>query len=206
MKQKYKTLNIFSIGNFPLYKCIDSLCKSAMLSLRSAWVSTSQGSHALLKVLEKHWIVKSVFKTLEFGRSIHKALTKYGNSKRKRNHEVSVLNRLWSHRLVEICKQQNYYSNSKFIGHVRETGLYDYAHENVEKTLPYKHIVQLSIDGPNFNWKFSQQVWKNERNELLGRSVKVGSCGFHKLHNVFKDGQCSLDCRLLYFWSFIPIE
>jgi len=43
------------------------------------------------------------------------------------------------------------------------------ARENVEDTLGYKNIAQLSIDGLNVSWKFSNKFAKttnlNERNE-----------------------------------------
>jgi len=42
-----------------------------------------QGSHTVLKVLKKYWIVKSVsrpWKSTEFGKNVHEVLRKYGNS------------------------------------------------------------------------------------------------------------------------------
>lgn len=53
--------------------------------------------------------------------------------------------------------------------------------------LQHKKILQLSMDGPNVNWKFFE-LFKNEFNPGDAQLLETGSCSLHILNGAFKDG------------------
>ena len=74
------------------------------------------------------------------------------------------------------------------MGHARQTDIQDCTHEYIEDTLGYKNVAQLSIDGPDVNWKFSNKFEKTKETSCKTDLVNVGSCSFKKLLNVFEEG------------------
>lgn len=55
--------------------------------------------------------------------------------------------------------------------------------------LDLKHLISISMDGPNVNFKFLNNL-QQEHGELHGgrQLISVGSCGLHTVHNSFKTG------------------
>jgi len=55
--------------------------------------------------------------------------------------------------------------------------------------LDLKHLISISMDGPNVNLKFLNNL-QQEHGELhRGRQlISAGSCGLHTVHNSFKTG------------------
>ena len=57
--------------------------------------------------------------------------------------------------------------------------------------LDQSHMQQISMDGPNVNWKFfklfQEKMEENHNKQLLN----VGSCGLHIVHDAFKKGSVS---------------
>jgi hypothetical protein len=55
--------------------------------------------------------------------------------------------------------------------------------------LDLRHLVSISMDGPNVNWKFFSML-QQEHSDTFGGAqlIVVGSCGLHTLHNSFKSG------------------
>lgn len=51
-------------------------------------------------------------------------------------------------------------------------------------------ILQVSMDGPNVNWRFYNLLQQeiNETGEDVPTLVNIGSCGLHVVHNAFKKG------------------
>ena len=49
-------------------------------------------------------------------------------------------------------------------------------------------ILQISIDGPNVNWKFFEKFQGELKREFNVMLLNVGSCGLHVVHGAFKDG------------------
>jgi len=137
---------------------------------------------------------------IEFGQSIYKVLKKYGNSKRKRNHEVSEHNHFSLDWLVKMYKQQHCYFDSKFMGYARAIDMYDCAHENIEGKLEFKNIVNCQWIVLISTRTFSPSLKKLKNCILKQKLINVGSCSFHKL--CFKGGKCSLDCSFYFKISF----
>ena len=49
-------------------------------------------------------------------------------------------------------------------------------------------MIQVSMDGPNVNWKFYDLLTEKLTHEHQTKLVNVGSCGLHTVHNSFKAG------------------
>lgn len=58
----------------------------------------------------------------------------------------------------------------------------------VESGLPVTSIIQVSMDGPNVNWKFFGKLKKKIDNDYGTSLINIGSCGLHIVHNIFKRG------------------
>ena len=49
-------------------------------------------------------------------------------------------------------------------------------------------MVQLSMDGPNVNWKFYDLMQKQIEKDTNSSMLNIGSCGLHIVHDAFKHG------------------
>ena len=59
----------------------------------------------------------------------------------------------------------------------------------LESALPIREIIQISMDGPNVNWKFYKLVREKLSEEFDDtKLINIGSCGLHIIHNSFKSG------------------
>ena len=59
----------------------------------------------------------------------------------------------------------------------------------LESGLPIREIIQISMDGPNVNWKFYNLVKEKLSEEFDDtKLINIGSCGLHIIHNSFKSG------------------
>ncbi|CAH0562856.1 unnamed protein product [Brassicogethes aeneus] len=56
------------------------------------------------------------------------------------------------------------------------------------KPLHLNKLLQISIDGPNVNWKFVKLLCEEEEITLL----EIGSCGLHVVHGAFQTGHNSV--------------
>ena len=96
--------------------------------------------------------------------------------------QMDVFVRFW-----DGPKVNTRYYTSKFLGHAVAETLQDELYECCV-SLGLGGIHQLSMDGPNVNWKafdlLSTQIEQGTRRNLLN----VGSCGLHIMHNSFRAG------------------
>lgn len=54
--------------------------------------------------------------------------------------------------------------------------------------LEMKRMAQISMDGPNVNWKFLGIMQQKLNDDFQSSAVNIGSCGLHIVHNSFKGG------------------
>ena len=54
--------------------------------------------------------------------------------------------------------------------------------------LNMKNLKQISMDGPNMNWKFFDCFINERKYEELPSLINIGSCSLHVLNNTFKTG------------------
>ncbi|XP_056459485.1 uncharacterized protein LOC130392964 [Gadus chalcogrammus] len=74
------------------------------------------------------------------------------------------------------------------MGHATAKDLLQHFKECVQQ-LDLRHLVSISMDGPNVNWKFFSMLQQEHADTFGGAQlIVVGSCGLHTLHNAFKSG------------------
>ena len=54
-------------------------------------------------------------------------------------------------------------------------------------------LVQISMDGPNINWKFYRNLFQERKGEELPDLLNIGSCSLHVVYESFKREQKNLD-------------
>ena len=61
------------------------------------------------------------------------------------------------------------------------------------QSLDKAKLIQVSMDGPNVNWVFFEEL-RNFRDENdMNKLLPTGSCGLHSIHMTFKTGENSTD-------------
>ena len=86
-------------------------------------------------------------------------------------------------------KVESRYFTSYFLGHADAEKVHD-KFESVCADLAYEKLAQLSMDGPNVNWKVFRLMQKDVEKQTGKKLLNIGSCGLHVIHNSFRDG-CS---------------
>ena len=87
------------------------------------------------------------------------------------------------------------YLTSQFIGHGDAKSLL--SHFEVLENLDIKNLVQISMDGPNVNWKFLEIAIEEMKKEpLCPELLNIGSCGLHVLHGAYEMGQSATEWSL----------
>ena len=101
------------------------------------------------------------------------------------NEQMDILVRFWHPELNEV---QTRYFNSVFLGHTTAVDLLKGIKLGLEP-LHLSRICQISMDGPNVNWKLVE-ILKPEIQETPSDPsvIEIGSCGLHVLHGAFEGG------------------
>ena len=85
------------------------------------------------------------------------------------------------------------YLSSGFLGHTTAKDLKRAFEECTEK-LDLKNLIQLSMDGPNINWKMLDLIVEDRNsNETHPNLLDVGSCSLHVVHGAFRTGMKQTD-------------
>ena len=78
--------------------------------------------------------------------------------------------------------------SSGFSGHITAKDLKRAFEECTEK-LDLKNLIQVSMDGPNVNWKMLDLIVEDRNsNETYPNLLDVGSCSLHVVHGAFGTG------------------
>ena len=88
------------------------------------------------------------------------------------------------------------YVTSVFMGHGRSDDLLTHF-LSVTEDLNLSKALQVSMDGPNVNWAFYNQLQKKIKLDHNTQMLNVGSCGLHIIHGAFKHGVCNWDMTSL---------
>ncbi len=96
--------------------------------------------------------------------------------------QMDIHLRFWDNNAVVTC-----YFTSEFMGHATAEDMVEVFHKSTEG-LNYKGLVQLSMDGPNVNFKFQDLIQTELERDVNTVYLNVGSCGLHILHGTFKKG------------------
>ena len=100
--------------------------------------------------------------------------------------QMDIIVRFWD---KEKNKVSSRYRNSQFLGHTRAADLLHKFREALGK-LNLANLNQVSMDGPNTNWKFFDSFCSDRAltDPDLPHLINVGSCGLHLVHGAFKYG------------------
>ena len=79
------------------------------------------------------------------------------------------------------------YWGSTFLGHVRHQDMLN-NFIGIWKDLNLGLLYQLSMDVPNVNLKFYQEVTKKRKEQTFHSRLDIGSCSLHIIHGNFKTG------------------
>ncbi|XP_059415170.1 uncharacterized protein LOC132149789 [Carassius carassius] len=117
-----------------------------------------------------------------------------------KNKQLDVHVRFWEAGCV-----QSRYLGSQFMGHSKSEDLLHHFKKCVH-LLDLKHLISISMDGPNVNFKFLNNL-QQEHGELHGgrQLILVGSCGLHTVHNSFKTGLGHLYLGHHIQWGMPPL-
>ncbi|XP_061661395.1 uncharacterized protein LOC133492765 [Syngnathoides biaculeatus] len=74
---------------------------------------------------------------------------------------------------------------SEFLGHSAATGLQERL-DPIVCDFGHQKLLQLSMDGPNVNWKLYKSIQEQIEKMTTRRILQNGSCGRHILHNAFR--------------------
>ena len=80
------------------------------------------------------------------------------------------------------------YLISHFLGHTTAADLKE-GFENATGKLQQQKLVQISMDGPNVNWKMYDNITEERRrSEEYPGLIDVGCCSLHTVHGAFRTG------------------
>ena len=116
-------------------------------------------------------------------------------SKPLQEKQLDILVRFWNSDTI-----LSRYFDSYFLGHARSEDLYEPIRSRCDK-IGVQRILQLSMDGPNVNWKLFRNVSNDIEEETNKQMLNIGSCGLHILHNAYKSGvnSCSWDVENILY-------
>ena len=79
------------------------------------------------------------------------------------------------------------YYHSEFMGHATADDMVS-VFDSVMSPLQIQNMLQLSMDGPNVNWKFYDLINSKLQKDYSKSLLNTGSCGVHIVHGAFKQG------------------
>lgn len=114
--------------------------------------------------------------------------------------QMDVHVRFWDNDTIHT-----HFFKSEFMGHAAASDICDRLEPIIEE-LGYSKLIQLSMDGPNVNWKVFNSLQEQVERHTAGRTMlQTGSCGLHTLHNAFRAGCVATDWDMEGFLSSLFI-
>ena len=98
--------------------------------------------------------------------------------------EMDVYLRYWD---TEANRVTVRYWGSSFFGHGRATDILQ-QFKDITNELNLSHLFQISMDGPNTNWKFYNDYSAERSQTTYHKLIDIGSCSLHVVHGSFKSG------------------
>ena len=104
------------------------------------------------------------------------------------NHELQKEQMDFTVRYFKNNKVESRCLTSLFLGHTTAKDLKKKFEEATEQ-LDMKKLLQISMDGPNVNWKLLDTIAEDRSsNEQYPILLNVGSCSLHVVHGAFRNG------------------
>ncbi|XP_030847404.1 uncharacterized protein LOC115926629 [Strongylocentrotus purpuratus] len=116
-------------------------------------------------------------------------------NKKLQKKQMDFLIRTWQHN--EVCTR---YLTSVFIGHGSAVHLKEELNK-VLHTVGLEKLLQISMDGPNVNWKMYDDFTREYTADLTKSILNIGSCGLHIVNGAFLTGAKAADWEVESFLS-----
>ena len=100
------------------------------------------------------------------------------------NEQMDFIIRYWDGNTNKVAVR---YLGSEFLGHATAVDLSTHFKQGISRLDP-KRLLQVSMDGPNVNWKFYTDLTKERNSEELPQLLNIGSCGLHIIHGGLQKG------------------
>lgn len=101
----------------------------------------------------------------------------------RQSKQIDVHVRFWT--LGGLVKTM--FLTSVFLGHATAKDLFENLYAAISP-LKLSNVLQISMDGPNVNWKLYEMMQEHCTNEYGKKLLNIGSCGLHVAHNAFRQG------------------
>ena len=100
--------------------------------------------------------------------------------------QMDVIIHFWDNEKNKVCSR---YFDSNFLGHTSAQDLLKSV-QSLFTTLNLMGLIQLSMDGPNINWKLLDELSEDQVNydPELPELINVSSYGLYIIHEAFKRG------------------
>ena len=98
--------------------------------------------------------------------------------------EMDLLFRYFDHLTNKVRIR---YFDSRFFGHGTHKDLVTQFQEGLKDLDPNK-MFQISMDGPNVNIKFLEEISRIRKADEQHQLINIGSCGLHIIHGSLKTG------------------
>ena len=96
--------------------------------------------------------------------------------------EMDLVLRYWDDMIEKV---QVRYWDSMFLGHTKAVDLLKSINDGLTG-LDLSRQIQLSMDGPNVNWKVLSEMKKEREEAGLSKLVDIGSCNLHIVHGALQ--------------------
>ena len=88
------------------------------------------------------------------------------------NEQMDFIIRYWDGNTNKVAER---YLGSEFLGHATAVDLLTHFKQGISRLDP-KRLLQVSMDGPNVNWKFYTDLTKERNSEELPQLLNIGCC------------------------------
>ena len=94
------------------------------------------------------------------------------------NEQMDFIIRYWDGNTNKVAVR---YLGSEYLGHATAVDILPHFKQWISRLDP-KRLLQVSMDGPNVNWKSYTDLTKERNSEELPQLLNIGSCGLHIVH------------------------
>ena len=98
--------------------------------------------------------------------------------------QMDMIVRFWDSKSNKVTER---YLSSEFMGHATAADMLTDLKIEMALLNP-RSLVQISMDGPNVNWKFYHNLFQEHKGEELPDLLNIEGCSLHVVHGSFEKG------------------
>ena len=116
--------------------------------------------------------------------------------------QMDIVLRFWDNSINQVSSR---YLSSAFMGHSTAKDILE-NFLDASSELKMCNLLQVSMDGPNVNWSFLEQLTSNHHDEYNTTMLFLGSCGLHVINGALQTGHKAASWKVqLLLKSFYKI-